>query len=56
VTTELTCDRHQYEPVVAHRPNVDQMDRDVLEDLGVIDDDRVEDLPIVAVAGKDGAA
>jgi hypothetical protein len=32
-----------------HRPNIDQAARDLLEDLGLIDDDRTEDLraPVV---------
>ena len=33
-----------------HRPNIDQAARDALEDLGLIDDDRTEDLSAVAVA------
>jgi hypothetical protein len=35
-----------------HRPNIDQAARDALEDLGLIDDDRTEDLSTMAVAWK----
>jgi hypothetical protein len=50
VTTKPTCDRHRYEPLVAHRPNIDQAARDALADLGLIDDDRTEDLHALIVA------
>jgi hypothetical protein len=32
-----------------HRPNIDQAARDALEDLGLIDDDRTEDLRALVV-------
>ena len=32
-----------------HRPNTDQAARDALEDLGLIDDDRTEDLGALVV-------
>ena len=39
-----------------HRPNIDQAARDALEDLGLIDDDRTEDLSAVAVVGEGAPA
>jgi hypothetical protein len=35
-----------------HRPNIDQLARDALEDLGLIDDDHTEVFSVLAVAGK----
>ena len=34
-----------------HGPNTDQADRDLLEDLGLIDDDRTEDLSAPDMTG-----
>jgi hypothetical protein len=38
--------------ITNRRPNIDQAARDALEDLGLIDDDRTEDVSDVAVVGK----
>ena len=35
--------------MTTHRPNTDQLGRDALEDLGLIDDDRTEDLSALVV-------
>ena len=39
-----------------HRPNIEQAARDLLDDLGVIDDDRTEALSAVAVVGESAPA
>jgi hypothetical protein len=42
--------------MTSHRPNTDQAARDALEDLGLIDEDRTEDLSAVTVVGTGAPA